>query len=540
MASSRCILVVFDSYQRAKINFLQNIYDFTVKKEPSVEQLLDLNIMQQITPLLTDVPNVQNLALVTTVKLCAASEVIAKHILKKKVLERLDDEFECQPKEYRRNVLQIVKNISKYSDLTSELLTQAKHLLTTSIHDLDTLQRELVLAALTNISNHGLCNAQRVMDLEVLPQMILCLQVPVTLSLESTQLIRALSKQSVDISGVMLDNNVLTYLADNLHNPDIKLMKATMLCLAEIAKHSLDFAEKVMSTRVLCKTILYTSHCDNSVKRSATVLLRELSKHSADLSRKIVQHGALAGLISIIANTSGLVRLPAVMTLGYMGAQSDHLALAIIQSQGLHELITALNNETSEATLGAIIWTIEQLTKHSAQHVNYLNDTNVFAKLLRIYISADSCPEMKSRCLATLLSTVNKCLNIQDIDLLLYESPPEILLPALKQLCKIFPVDLKARRVFVSAGGLKRVQALKPPAGSELCEAVTMINSYFPEDIVRYYSPRCTDHLLAKVDQFTPQVSLPLITCAPDTPSDMSLGDEEGNWSSPISHVISS
>lgn len=316
MASSRCILVVFDSYQRAKINFLQNIYDFTVKKEPSVEQLLDLNIMQQITPLLTDVPNVQNLALVTTVKLCAASEVIAKHILKKKVLERLDDEFECQPKEYRRNVLQIVKNISKYSDLTSELLTQAKHLLTTSIHDLDTLQRELVLAALTNISNHGLCNAQRVMDLEVLPQVILCLQVPVTLSLESTQLIKALSKQSVDISGVMLDNNVLTYLADNLHNPDIKLMKATMLCLAEIAKHSLDFAEKVMSTRVLCKTILYTSHCDNSVKRSATVLLRELSKHSADLSRKIVQHGAPAGLISIIANTSGLVRLPAVMTLG--------------------------------------------------------------------------------------------------------------------------------------------------------------------------------------------------------------------------------
>uniref|UniRef100_A0A8D9BRZ6 Sperm-associated antigen 6 n=1 Tax=Cacopsylla melanoneura TaxID=428564 RepID=A0A8D9BRZ6_9HEMI len=173
-----------------------------------------------------------------------------------------------------------------------------------------------------------------------------------------------------------------------------------------------------------------------------------------------------------------------------MGSQSEHLALHIIHSHGLSVLIKALNNESNETCLSCIIWALENLTKHSVEHVHNLNDSLVFAKLLRIYISSESSPDLKCRCLSFLRSTVDKCFNIQDIELLLYESPPEILLPALKQLCKILAQDVKARRVFVSTNGLKRVQALKPPAGSELSEAVTIINSYFPEDIVRFYSPR--------------------------------------------------
>lgn len=316
MTSARCILFIFDSYQKAKINFLQNIYDYTVKKDLNVDQLLDLNVMEQVFPLLSDAPNVQSLALTTTVKLCANSEDISRQILEKKLICHLGTECECQSKDFKRNVLHIVKNISKYPDLTQQVLTQAKCLMTTSIHDVDTVQREFVLVALTNIANYSVCNAQQVMDLGVLPQVVLCLQCPVSLALEATQLVKALCKQSVDITGVLLDYNVLTHLADNLNSNDVKLTRQTLLCLAEIAKHCQDFAEKVMTDRVLCKTILCTSHCDINVKKGAAMLMKELSKYDVDLSKTIVQHGALAGLINIIGDTNPSVKIPAIMTLG--------------------------------------------------------------------------------------------------------------------------------------------------------------------------------------------------------------------------------
>ncbi|KAL1463349.1 hypothetical protein WDU94_015107, partial [Cyamophila willieti] len=500
MASTRNILLIFELYQKAKLNFLQGIYDYTLKKEVNFQQLLDLNIMTQVIPLLTDgASNVQNLAIVTTVKLSAGCQAIAEYILQRNVLSCLGNEFEQQPKDYRRNVLQIVKHISKYSALTEELLNQGKHLLTSSIDELDNVQRELVLSTLTQIANHSICNAHQVMNLHVLHHVISCLQVPINLSLEATQLVKALSKHSEDIARSLVEHNILSYLGENLNSDDPKIIKQTFLCFSEISKHSIEFAEKVMSTSALCKAIFHTSHSDNNVRRSAAVLLRELCKHSVDISRSVVQHGALAGLFSLIDDTNSMVKLPAAKTLGHMGSQSEHLALHIIHSQGLPVLIKALNNESNETCLSSIVWALESLTKHSVQHVHYLNDSNVFAKLLRIYISSESSPDLKCRCLSFLRSTIDKCFNIQDIELLLYESPPEILLPALKQLCKILAQDVKARRVFVSTNGLKRVQALKPPAGSELSEAVTIINSYFPEDIVRYFSPRNSTGVSEKV-----------------------------------------
>lgn len=85
-----------------------------------------------------------------------------------------------------------------------------------------------------------------------------------------------------------------------------------------------------------------------------------------------------------------------------MGAQSDQLALAIIHCQGLQEIISAFNTETNEACLKAIVWTIEQLTAHSAHHVTFLNNSNVFARLLRLYLSTSTCPELKAQCLSAL------------------------------------------------------------------------------------------------------------------------------------------
>lgn len=62
-----------------------------------------------------------------------------------------------------------------------------------------------------------------------------------------------------------------------------------------------------------------------------------------------------------------------------------------------------------------------------------------------------------------------------------FESAPCSPLPS-----KVLPHDSKARRLFVTSGGLKKVQEIKAEPGSPLQEHISAINRCFPEEIVRY------------------------------------------------------
>ena len=50
----------------------------------------------------------------------------------------------------------------------------------------------------------------------------------------------------------------------------------------------------------------------------------------------------------------------------------------------------------------------------------------------------------------------------------------------------MLPHDPKARRLFVTSGGLKKVQEIKAEPGSALMEYINVINGCYPEEIVRY------------------------------------------------------
>jgi len=53
------------------------------------------------------------------------------------------------------------------------------------------------------------------------------------------------------------------------------------------------------------------------------------------------------------------------------------------------------------------------------------------------------------------------------------------------QFSKVLPHDAKARRLFVTSGGLKKVQEIKAEQGSALAEYINTINGCFPEEIVK-------------------------------------------------------
>lgn len=50
---------------------------------------------------------------------------------------------------------------------------------------------------------------------------------------------------------------------------------------------------------------------------------------------------------------------------------------------------------------------------------------------------------------------------------------------------QILPNDPRSRRLFVTSGGLKKVQEIQAEPGSKLAEYIKIINCCFPEEIVR-------------------------------------------------------
>lgn len=69
---------------------------------------------------------------------------------------------------------------------------------------------------------------------------------------------------------------------------------------------------------------------------------------------------------------------------------------------------------------------------------------------------------------------------------------------------QVLPHDPKARRLFVTSGGLKKIQEIKAEPGSALAEYINTINNCYPEEIVKYYSPGYSDALLERVETYAP------------------------------------
>lgn len=70
----------------------------------------------------------------------------------------------------------------------------------------------------------------------------------------------------------------------------------------------------------------------------------------------------------------------------------------------------------------------------------------------------------------------------------------------LEQVGKVLANDPTGRAQFVHSGGLATVQQMAEAPGSKLKEAVEIINSVYPEEIVKYYSPSYSQHLMEKLE----------------------------------------
>ncbi|XP_048487724.1 sperm-associated antigen 6-like [Plutella xylostella] len=231
----------------------------------------------------------------------------------------------------------------------------------------------------------------------------------------------------------------------------------------------------------------------------------------ARLAQLVVNSGGCGPLVELLAaggaaGCAGGAAVPAAMALGFIAGQSDQLAMAVIEAKAVPGLASMLQGADSEEAALAAAWALGHVGKHSPQHSLAVAVANVFPALMQLYTDPKSSAEVKGRACCALKQVLQCCLHRPALEPMLHAAPPSILKYVLAQYAKILPNDAQARRLFVSTGALKKVQEIETSPGTSLMEYKNIINSCFPEEIVRYYTPGYSDALLDRVEAYTPQI----------------------------------
>ncbi|XP_051676655.1 sperm-associated antigen 6 isoform X3 [Oryctolagus cuniculus] len=505
--SQRQVFNVFEQYQKARVQFVQMVAELANKPQ-NIEILQNAGVISLLRPLLLDVvPSVQQTAALALGRLANYNEDLAEAIVKDNILPQLVYSMTEQNRFYKKAAAFVFRAVSKHSPQLAQAVVDcgALGILVICLEDFDPGVKEAAAWALGYISRHNAELSQAVVDEGAVPLLVLCIQEPeIALKRVAASVLSDIAKHCPELAHAVVDAGAIPHLAQMIVSPNAKLKCQVLSALSQIAKHCVDLAEMVVEAEIFPVVLTCLKDKDDDVKRNGSILVREIAKHSPELSQLIVNRGGVAAVIDCISSCKGSIRLPGIMMLGYVAAHSENLAMAVIISKGVPQLSICLSEEPEDHIKAATAWSLGQIGRHTSEHAKAVAVTNTLPVLLSLYMAAESSEDLQVKCEKSMKNILQKCTHVPALEPLLHDAPPNILKHVLEQFSKVLPHDSKARRFFVTSGGLKKIQQIKAEPGSLLQEYINKINNCYPEEIVRYYSPGFSDALLQRVDSYQP------------------------------------
>ncbi|XP_042570187.1 sperm-associated antigen 6 isoform X1 [Cyprinus carpio] len=505
----RQVLQVFEQYQKARTQFVQTVADLAARPQ-NTETLQNSGVMSLLRPLLLDaVPTIQQTAALALGRLANYNDDLAEAVVKGDILPQLVYSLAEQNTQrfYKKAAAFVLRAVAKHSPELAQAVVDCGALdaLVISLEEFDPGVKEAAAWAIGYIARHNAQLSQAVVDAGVVPLLVLCIQEPeIALKRVAASALSDIAKHSPELAQTVVDTGAIAHLAQMILNPDAKLKRQVFSALSQIAKHSVDVAEMVVEAEIFPAALVCLKDPDEYVRKNVATLIREISKHTPELSQIIVNVGGVAAVIDYLGDSRGNVRLPGIMMLGYVATHSENLAMAVIVSKGVPQLAICLEEEQEDHIKAATAWAFGQIGRHTPEHAKAVAVANVFPKLLNLYLDTESSEDLQVKAKKALKSILQKCTYLPALEPLLYEAPSNILKHIICQFSKVLPHDSKARRLFVTSGGLKKVQEIKAEPGSAIQEYINAINSCYPEEIVRYYSPGYSETLLERIDNYQP------------------------------------
>jgi len=370
------------------------------------------------------------------------------------------------------------------------------------LEEFDPGVKEAAAWSLGYVAGHSADLAQQVVDAGAVPLLVLCVQEPeLSLKRIAASALSDVAKHTPELAQAVVDAGAVAYLAPLVVSQDAKLKRQVCSALAQIAKHSVDLAEVVVEAEIFPKVLTCLRFPDDLVRKHAATVVREVAKHTPELAQLIVGNGGVGALVDYVSDSQGNNRLPGIMALGYIAAFSETLALSVVAEKGLPPLVSALREEAEDYMKSASAWSLGQVGRHTPDHAKAVADTGVLPQLVTLEADPASSEDLRTKCKRSLKAVVAKLTHLPALDALVHRSLPEsIMKMVLEQIGKVLAADPQSRSQFVHSGGLAAVQQMAEAPGSTLREVVEIINSNYPEEIVKYYSPGYSQQLLQKLD----------------------------------------
>ncbi|XP_056155716.1 sperm-associated antigen 6 [Lampris incognitus] len=505
--SHRQILQVFEQYQKSRLQFVQTVAELATRPQ-NIETLQNAGVTSLLRPMLLDVvPTIQQTAALALGRLANYSDDLAEALVKGDILPQLVCSMASQNRFYKKAAAFVLRAVAKHSPELAQAVVACGGVdaLVLSLEEFDPGVKEAAAWALGYIARHDAQLSQLVVDAGAVPLLVLCVQEPeIALKRIAASTLSDICKHSPELAHTVVDTGAIAHLALMILNPDAKLKRHVLSALSQISKHSVNLAEMVVEAEIFPTALACLRDPDECVKKNVTTLMREVIKHTPELSQLIVNSGGIAAVVDYLGDCRGNVRLPGIMMLGYVAAHTENLAMAVIVSKGVPQLALCLAEEQENHIKSATAWAIGQIGRHTPEHARAVANANLLPKLLELYMDAKSSEDLQVKCKKALKGILQKCTYLPALEPLLYDAPSNILKHVACQFSKVLPHDSKARRLFVTSGGLKKLQEIKAEADSGLQEYIDSINSCYPEEIVRYYSPGYSEVLLEGVEKYQP------------------------------------
>uniref|UniRef100_A0AAY4A172 Sperm-associated antigen 6 n=1 Tax=Denticeps clupeoides TaxID=299321 RepID=A0AAY4A172_9TELE len=506
--TQRQVLQAFEQYQRSRTQFVQTVAELATRPQ-NIETLQHAGVVSLLRPLLLDgVPTIQQTAALALGRLANHSDDLAEAVVKGGILPQLVYSLAEQNRFYKKAAAFVLRAVAKHSPELAQAVVDCGALdaLVLCLEEFDPGVKEAAAWALGYIARHNAELSLSVVEAGAVPLLVLCVQEPeIAVRRIAASSLSDISKHSPELAQTVVDTGAIAYLAQMILNPDAKLKRQVFSALSQISKHSVDLAEMVVEAEVFPAALACLKDPDEYVRKNVATLMREIAKHTPELSQMVVNCGGVAAVIDYLGDSRANVRLPGIMMLGYVAAHRENLAMAVIVSRGVSQLAICLVEEPEDHIKAATVWAFGQIGRHTPEHARAVASANVLPKLLDLYMDPGSSEDLQAKSKRALKGILQKCTHLPALEPLLCDAPSNILKHVACQFSKvILPHDSQARRLFVTSGGLKKVQEIEAEAGSALQEHINSINNCFPAEIVRYYSPGYSETLLEKVEKYQP------------------------------------
>ena len=495
---SRTVLQPFEEYQKARISFVQHIAELATRPQ-NIMALHSAGVMSLLRPLLLDsVSSIQQSAALAIGRLANHSEELAESVIQNEIISQLIYSLSNQNRFFKKAACFVLRAVSKHSPQLAEDIVKSGALepLIKCLEEFDPSVKESAAWALGYIAKHNSNLAYQVVEARAVDSLILCLQEPeISLKRAAAQTLSYICQHNEQLAQPVAENGLETitfYLSYN----DVQLKRNICLLLSNITKHSIDLADQVMNKLNPQKLLSCLKDSDKIVKKNAAICICEIVNKSVNNASVMINNGAAAIIVEFITNVKGDPRLYGILSLGFIAAFKDDLAQSVIKAKAISQLKDALQNEPHQHIKAAACYALGHIGRHSAQHAKEVADANVLALMLLHYMSQESTDEAKQ----SLKKIIDSCSNLSNLEPLLQVAPEKILKHILNQFIKHLKDNKAEKKQFVMNGGLQKLQELKKKLNDQLKEKIEEINSYYPDDIVKYYNPDYNAMLLNKLD----------------------------------------